>query len=280
LADSPLQTREATNVKALRLHRWDVTPAKAREIQLGLRHLVERNDRLPRLRRVAGADVALELAEPGGWRRGHGRAFAGVVLYRFPEMEELERVSAVRPLRFPYVPGLLSFREIPALLAAFERLRHEPDLIFCDGQGYAHPRRFGIACHLGLLLDRPTIGVAKSVLVGEYREPAATAGRSAPLLDGKSGEVIGAALRTRARARPVFVSQGHRISLDRAIELTLAVSDGYRLPRPIRDADHWVGTARRGVLSGAQCRPKRAHGRPHGCGSALNLGGQPAGNNG
>lgn len=250
-------------MKALRLHRWDVTPAEAREIQLGLRPLVERDDRLLRLRRVAGADVALELAEPGGWRKGHGRAFAGVVLYRFPEMEELERVSAERPLCFPYVPGLLSFRELPALLAAFERLRHAPDLIFCDGQGYAHPRRLGIACHLGLLLDRPTIGVAKSVLVGEYREPAARAGRSAPLVDGKSGEVIGAALRTRAGVRPVFVSQGHRISLDRAVELTLAVSDGYRLPRPIRDADHWVGEARRGAPPAHTPRTGREHAKPH-----------------
>lgn len=250
------------NVTALQLHRWDVTPAEAREIQLGLRHRVERHDRIPRLRRVAGADVALELAEPGGWRRGHGRAFAGVVVYRFPEMEELERVSADRPLRFPYVPGLLSFREIPALLAAFERLRHAPDLIFCDGQGYAHPRRFGIACHLGLLLDRPAIGVAKSLLVGEYREPAASAGSSAPLLDRETGEVLGAVLRTRKGAGPVFVSQGHRISLDRAVELTMAVCDGYRLPRPIRDADRWIGTVRREpALGGIRRRPRPAHGR-------------------
>jgi len=251
-------------VKVLRLHRWDVTPAEAREIQLRLRHRVERSDRLPRLRRVAGADVSLELAEPGGWRRGQGRAFAGVVVYRFPEMEELERVSAERPLRFPYVPGLLSFREMPALLAAFERLRQAPDLIFCDGQGYAHPRRFGIACHLGLLLDRPAIGVAKSLLVGEYREPGASAGSSAPLLDGESGEVLGAVLRTREGVRPVFISQGHRISLDRAIELTMAVSDGYRLPRPIRDADHWAGTLRRGpALLGVRRQPRPTYRRPH-----------------
>jgi deoxyribonuclease V len=251
-------------LKVRRLHRWDVTPAEAREIQLGLRHRVERNDRLPRLRRVAGADVAFELAEPGGWRRGRGRAFAGVVVYGFPEMEELERVSAERPLRFPYLPGLLSFREMPALLAAFERLRHAPDLIFCDGQGYAHPRRFGIACHLGLLLDRPAIGVAKSLLVGEYREPAASAGSSAPLLDGESGEVLGAVLRTREGVRPVFISQGHRISLDRAVELTLAVSDGYRLPRPIRDADHWAGTVRRGPgLMAVRRQRKPPHRRPH-----------------
>jgi deoxyribonuclease V len=232
-------------VKIRQLHRWNVTPAQARHIQLRLRPMVERQDRFLPLRLVAGADVAFQLAEPGGWRTGRGRAFAGVVVYRFPQMEEVERAGASLPLRFPYVPGLLSFREIPVLLAAFRRLRHAPDLIFCDGQGYAHPRRLGIACHLGLLLDRPTIGVAKSVLIGTYREPAVRAGKSSPLIDPKNGETIGAALRTRQAVRPVFVSLGHRISLKRAIELTLAVSDGYRIPRPTRDADHWVATLRR-----------------------------------
>ena len=232
-------------MKARQLHGWDVTPAEAREIQLKLAPMVERQDRLAPLRLVAGADVAFEILEPGGWKTGRGRAFAGVVVYRFPEMEEVERESADLPLRFPYVPGLLSFREIPALLAAFEKLQHAPDLILYDGQGYAHPRRIGIASHLGLLLDRPTIGVAKSVLVGEYRQPAKDAGKWTPLVDPKNAEVVGAALRTRTGVRPVFVSIGHRISLQRAIELTLAVSDGYRLPRPTRDADHWVGMARR-----------------------------------
>jgi deoxyribonuclease V len=232
-------------MQALRLHRWDVTPAQARRIQSRLRHKVERKDRLSRLRRVAGADVSLELAGPGGWRTGHGRVFAGVVLYEFPEMKELERATAVLPLRFPYVPGLLSFREIPALLAAFERLRQAPDLIFCDGQGYAHPRRFGLASHLGLLLDCPTIGVAKSVLVGEYRMPGTRAGSSSPLVDPQTGEVLGAALRTRRGARPVFVSSGHRVSLPHAVRLTVETSDGHRLPRPTRDADRWVASVRR-----------------------------------
>jgi deoxyribonuclease V len=231
-------------LQARRLHRWNVTPAEARAIQLKLRDRIERRNRLPRLRLVAGADVALQLAEPGGWRSGRGRAIAGVVVYRFPEMEEVERAGAALPLRFPYVPGLLSFREIPALLAAFEKLRQAPDLIFCDGQGYAHPRRFGIACHLGLLLDRPTIGVAKSVLVGTYREPRAAVGKSSPLVDETSGEVIGAALRTRKGTKPVFVSLGHRISLQTAVKLALAVSDGYRIPRPTRDTDRWVATLR------------------------------------
>jgi deoxyribonuclease V len=232
-------------VKARQLHRWDVTAAEAREIQLNLRSMIERRNRLPKLRYVAGADVSLELAEPGAWRSARGRVFAGAVVYRFPELVEVERVSAHLPLRFPYIPGLLSFREIPALLAAFEKLRHAPDLIFCDGHGYAHPRRFGIACHLGLLLDRPTIGVAKSVLLGNFREPAVRPGKATSLVDPRSGEVIGCALRTREGAKPIFVSTGHRISLPRAVELTLAVADGYRIPRPTRDADRWVAIIRR-----------------------------------
>jgi deoxyribonuclease V len=227
-------------MKALQLHRWDVTPAEAREIQLQLRHRWEREDRIPNVEHVAGADIAFELQGRGCWRNGQGRAIAGVVVYRFPDMQEVERASSIQPLRFPYVPGLLSFREIPALLAAFELLRVSPDLIFCDGQGYAHPRRFGLACHLGVLLDVPSVGVAKSLLVGVYKDPPRRAGSTAALVDAHTGEQIGAAVRTATGVRPVYVSQGYRISLRRAIEFTLAVSDGYRVPRPTRDADHFV----------------------------------------
>lgn len=227
-------------MKALHLHSWDVIPAEARDIQLQLRAHMEREDRLGKINHVAGADIAFDLPGRGSWRSGEGRAIAGVVVYRFPEMVEVERASSIEPLRFPYVPGLLSFREIPALLAAFESLRIPPDLIFCDGQGYAHPRRFGLACHLGLLLDVPSIGVAKSLLVGEYKEPARRAGSTAPLLDPKTGEQIGAVVRTATGLKPVYVSQGHRVSLARAVEFTLAVSDGFRIPRPTRDADHFV----------------------------------------
>ncbi len=236
-------------MKVLRLHCWDVTPAEARELQLRLRKRMESADRLPKVTCVAGADVAIRPIQRRSRQTGEGRALAGIVVYRFPEMIEIERVSAVRSLTFPYVPGLLSFREIPALLAAFERLRSAPDLIFCDAQGYAHPRRFGLACHLGVLLDRATIGVAKSVLIGEYREPGRRAGSTAPLVDprcgDRCGEKIGAAVRTVNGVKPVFVSQGHRVSLPRAIELTLAVADGYRIPRPTRDADHFVRLLRR-----------------------------------
>lgn len=232
-------------MKALLLHRWDVTPAEAREIQLQLRSRLEREDRIPKVEHVAGADIAIELGGRGSWRTGEGRAIAGVIVYRFPDMVEVERVSSIQPLTFPYVPGLLSFREIPALLAAFESLRVSPDLIFCDAQGYAHPRRFGLACHLGVLLDVPSIGVAKSPLIGECKEPARPVGSTAALVDAKTGEHIGAAVRAADAVRPVYVSQGHRISIPRAIEFTLAVADGFRIPRPTREADHFVNSIRR-----------------------------------
>jgi deoxyribonuclease V len=225
-------------MKALRLHRWSVTPREAARIQLRLRERVELRDRLPRIATVAGADVALDLQR--------GRAIAGVIVYRFPEMEEIERVWAERRLTFPYVPGLLSFREIPVLLKALARVRHAPDVIFCDGQGYAHPRRFGMACHLGVLLDCPTIGCAKSILVGTAEEPGRKAGAWTPLVDGD--EVVGAVLRTREAVKPVYISQGHRISLGRAIELARAVSDGFRIPKPTREADHFVEAVKRGEL--------------------------------
>jgi deoxyribonuclease V len=212
------------------LHAWVVSPARAREIQLELRGRVELTDRLPQVRRVAGADVGIDPAR--------GQVIAGVVVFSFPQLEELERSWAVRPIEFPYIPGLLSFREMPVLLEAFGGLRELPDLVFYDGHGYAHPRRFGISCHLGVLLDRPAVGCAKSRLIGDYVEPASAAGSWSPLVD--KGETIGAVVRTHAGCRPIFVSIGHRISLPRAVEFTLAVCDGHRIPRPTREADRYV----------------------------------------
>lgn len=235
--------------EALRLHRWDVTPAEARALQLEFRSRLELRDRLGRIRRVAGADVAFHSAErgdrlPPALRQGReGQAIAAVVVFSYPDWKELECAVARRPLTFPYVPGLLSFREIPAILAALENLREIPDLIFCDGQGYAHPRRFGLASHLGVLLDVPTIGCAKSRLIGEHREPAERAGAWTPLVD--RGERIGAALRTRAGSRPLFISCGHRVSLERAVALTLEACDGPRVPLPTRRADRRVAQAKR-----------------------------------
>ena len=172
-------------------------------------------------------------------------------MYRFPEMEELHRAYAIRPLEFPYVPGLLSFREIPVLLDALRKLPELPDLLFCDAHGYAHPRRMGLASHLGIAVDRPSIGCAKSILIGKHGPLPELAGSWAPLLDDKAkGERIGAALCTRTDTRPIYVSQGHRVSLETAIALTLEVGGGYRIPRPTRDADHYAGEIKRKVLRG------------------------------
>lgn len=249
-------------MRVKKAHDWNVTPQEARAIQMALRDKWEGEDRLPRIRTVAGMDAAFVVRGPqalrlrsgqavkqqGRWGapREANQAIGGVVVYRFPEMQEIARAYALEPLEFPYVPGLLSFREVPALLAALKKLKQMPDVIFCDAQGYAHPRRFGLACHLGVLLDRPTIGCAKSVLVGTHGTLGRKAGSWAPLVDERAGgETIGAALRTRDGVRPVYVSQGHRVGLETAIRLTLQVSDGYRIPRPTRDADHFVGEVKR-----------------------------------
>ena len=183
---------------------------------------------------------------PGAARGGkrHGLGYAGVIVYSLPELQEIERAFAVVSLTFPYVPGLLSFREGPALLAAFAKLRTEPDLLLFDAHGYAHPRRFGLASHLSVILDKPGIGVAKSRLIGEHKRPGSQKGSWAPLVD--SGETIGAVLRTRDLVQPIFVSIGHRVDLKTAVELTLACSDGYRIPKPTREADHFVARLKRG----------------------------------
>lgn len=227
-------------MRYLRLHSWKVAPSQAAKIQIRLRERFEGEDRVGRVKLVAGADVAFDLPRK--------RAIAGVVVFEFPGMREVERAWATRPLRFPYVPGLLSFREIPALLAAFARLKREPDLIFCDAQGYAHPRRFGLACHLGVLLDRPSIGCAKSILLGDYEEPAEAAGSWAPLRH--QGEIVGAALRTCNGVKPIYISQGHRVSLRTALCWTRAVCDGYRIPRPTREADHFVEEVKHQLTEG------------------------------
>lgn len=215
--------------------RWDLTPREAMCLQQKLRERVVLEDRFGTIRFVAGADVAFDPATD--------LAFAGVIVYRFPELEEVERRMARRKLRFPYVPGLLSFREGPVLLAALARLRTEPDLILIDGHGRAHPRLFGIACHLGVLLDKPTIGCAKSLLVGEYEEPGAKAGSSTPLMF--HGEKVGVVLRTRDNVKPIYVTAGHRVSLDSAVKLVRQCLDGFRIPKPTRGADHYVRELRR-----------------------------------
>lgn len=207
-------------------HRWDVTPAEARNIQEQLRDRVICEDRLDEIRRVAGVDV--------GFEDGGKLTRAAVAILTFPDLEVRERSIARLPTSFPYVPGLLSFREIPAVLGAMEQLSELPDLLLCDGQGLAHPRRFGIACHLGVLTDLPSIGVAKSRLLGEHAEPGPEKGSWEPLLD--RGETIGAVVRTRSQVKPLYVSIGHRVGLATAIRYLLACTPRYRLPETTRAA--------------------------------------------
>ncbi len=235
-----------------------MAPERARAIQEELREEWEGEDRLPEIHTVAGLDASFVLTgsqslkpRPSRWNalRDANRAIGCVVVFRFPEMEEIARASAIVPLRFPYIPGLLSFREIPVLLAALGKLKEMPDLLFCDGQGYAHPRRFGLACHLGLLLDRPTIGCAKSLLIGTHGELELAAGSWVPLVDEKAkSEQIGAVVRTRSGVRPIYVSQGHRVSLETAMRLTLEVADGLRIPRPTRAADAFASERKQRFL--------------------------------
>lgn len=208
-----------------RLH-WPTTVAEARAIQQSLRGRVITEDRLRAPRRVAGVDVGFE--HDGTITR------AAVAVLDFPSLEPREHAVVRRRTRFPYVPGYLSFREAPAVLAALQRLHTVPDLILCDGQGFAHPRRFGLACHLGLLANLPSIGVAKSRLIGEHVELGSRRGEWVPLLD--EGERIGAVLRTRTGVRPVYVSIGHRISLETAIDYVLRCTTRYRLPETTRRA--------------------------------------------
>ena len=168
--------------------------------------------------------------------------FAGIVVMSADGRQVLESATAAVPIRFPYIPGLLSFRETPAVIEAWTKLRTPPDCLICDGHGLAHPRRFGIACHLGLVLGLPSIGCAKSLLVGTHRAPAKRRGSVEPLLD--RGEQIGVVLRTRTGVSPVYVSQGDRISLEAAVRTVLAACAGYRLPEPARRAHLLVNAAR------------------------------------
>jgi len=228
--------------------KWSLTPRQAMRLQERLRQRLVLEDRLDRVQFVAGADLAFDPETDV--------AFAGVIIYRLPSLDEVERRTARRKLRFPYVPGLLSFRESPVLLAAFRLLRTEPDVILVDGHGLAHPRRFGIACHLGLLLDRPTIGCAKSLLVGEHPEPGGRAGSAVPLM--LDGEVVGVVLRTRDRVKPIYVTQGHRVSLETAVEIVKGCLDGFQIPKPTREADHFVRRLREAYQQSCQPRESKA----------------------
>lgn len=218
-------------------HRWDVSPRRAVAIQKALAAKVRQIPVTRPIHLVAGADVAFT---PAG-----DKAVAAVVVWNLATGCQVETQSATRPLRFPYVPGLLTFREGPALLAAFRRLKCEPDAFLFDGQGIAHPRRFGLAAHLGLLIDRPSVGCGKSRLVGVCSEPGQRRGSVKPIMD--HDERIGSVLRTRSRVKCIYVSVGHKITLDQAVRLVLECGAGYRLPEPTRLADWLVGEIKRNL---------------------------------
>ncbi|WP_435017148.1 deoxyribonuclease V [Tundrisphaera sp. TA3] len=221
-------------------HPWDLTPTEAVQLQKELASRVDVATPLNSIQTLACADVSFD--------RGGEFLYAAVVVVDYANFDLVERVGLAAPARFPYVPGLLSFREAPALLEAFGRLKARPDAVLCDGQGIAHPRRLGIASHLGLWLDLPTVGCAKSLLCGTFEEPGEERGDRSPLVH--RGEVIGTVLRTRRRVSPVFVSPGHRCDLEGAERLVLESTTRYRLPIPIRMAHDYVNQVRRSAKAG------------------------------
>ncbi len=210
-------------------HPWNISPTEARALQERLRNQVQIAPLPNPPEVVGGVDVSIQ----------DEIARAAVVLLSFPDLTPIEAVTAQAPVEFPYIPGLLAFREGPAVLAALERLKGQPDVLMFDAQGLAHPRRMGLATHLGVLLDIPSVGCAKSRLWGEHDDPPPARGSWVPLWDGE--EVIGAVLRTQDGVQPVYVSVGHRIDLETAIELVLACAPSFRLPEPLRWAHRVAG---------------------------------------
>ena len=207
-----------------KLHSWDVSTQEAKQIQLRLKDMIQPVWGGGKISTVAGADV--------GFPDKH-TVLAAVVVLSFPELEVLERSVSTQDVTFPYVPGFLSFREVPGLLSALESIRQTPDVLLCDAQGIAHQRRMGLAAHVGLLVDTPVLGCAKSVLFGRFSPPGERRGSYSYMRDGE-GEIIGAAVRTRDRVKPVYVSIGNRIDLETAIDVVLRCSTKFRIPRPLR----------------------------------------------
>ena len=214
-------------MKIKNFHRWDVTPKEAIEIQRKLRKRISFSSSPDKIHLVAGMDAAF--SKKGNLIHG------AVSIFSFPDMELIEVRTATLLLKFSYIPGLLSFREGPVLLECFGKIKSSPDVILFDGQGLMHPRRMGIAAHLGILLDKPTVGCAKSYLYGEFRLPANSKGAFEYVRD-KNKEIIGACLRTRTDVKPVFVSIGNKISLSKAIDIILQCVTRYRIPEPLRYA--------------------------------------------
>ncbi|TLD41929.1 MAG: Endonuclease V [Candidatus Jettenia ecosi] len=223
-------------MKFNKLHAWNVDYKKAIQIQQTLRDLLIIKKSSGKIDTIAGADVSYD--------KQSDYFFAGVIVFTLNRhLEQIEEATAIDKARFPYIPGLLSFREAPILLKAFRKLKNEPDIILFDGQGIAHPRHLGLASHMGLFLDKPTIGCAKSRLVGEYGPVENAAGSYTKLL--YKNEVVGAALRTKINTKPVFVSPGHKTNLAFAIRIVMASCSRYRIPEPTRQAHLLVNKLRK-----------------------------------
>jgi deoxyribonuclease V len=223
-------------VKIRNLHSWDVDYKTAVALQAELRERLVLEDRLSGdIRIVAGADISCT--------KGDDRVFAAVVLLDAATLEVIEEATYSGRTSIPYIPGLLSFREGPALLQAFGKLRKRPDVALFDGQGIAHPRGLGLAAHMGLILDLPSVGCAKTRLIGTFKEPGARRGQCTPLM--RDERQIGSVVRTKDHVKPVFVSQGHRVSLERAVEIVLQCACRYRIPEPIRRAHILVNKMRK-----------------------------------
>jgi len=216
------------------LHNWDMSYKQAAELQKQLASRVHLTALKRRPKIIAGLDCALS--------KDIQRIFAAAVVLKLPNFELVETVAAWRKLTFPYIPGLLSFREAPVCIAAVEKLKTKPDVFLIDGQGIAHPRRLGLAAHLGLFFDKPTIGCAKSRLIGTFDEPPLQKGSYTPLMHHE--QIIGAVLRTRTNVKPLFISVGNKCILDDAISITLACTTKYRLPEPTRLAHQFVARAK------------------------------------
>ena len=223
-------------MKIKQLHSWRVDYKKAIQIQENLRELLTFEKYTGKIQTIAGADVSYD--------KHSGRFYAGVVVFKLnKQLELIEEATAVGKARFPYIPGLLSFREAPILLMAFRKLKNNPDIVLFDGQGIAHPRHFGLASHMGLILDKPSIGCAKSRLVGEYGSVENTAGAYSKLI--YENKIVGVVLRTKKNTKPIFISPGHRTNLTFAIRIVLKTCCGYRIPEPTRQAHLLVNKLRR-----------------------------------
>jgi deoxyribonuclease V len=217
-------------MKCLKLHAWNVGYKKAVEIQERLKKSIILKGSAKNCKLIAGADVS--------YIKGSEIFYASVVVFNLQTMERVEEVTASGKVDFPYIPGLLSFRESPILLKAFAKIKSEPDVIILDAQGIAHPRGIGLASHIGLLLDKSSIGCAKTRLIGEYNEVGREAGSHSSLT--VKDKIVGVVLRTRKNVKPVFVSPGHKIDLKTSIDLVLKSCRGYRLPEPVRQAHNLV----------------------------------------